>query len=357
MRLLSIAAVFVSGVFAAQSAHADLRVGDLAPEFTMNEWLKGAPETLAAGKGKTIYVLDFWATWCMPCIQGIPHLNELQERYRDKGVVIVGVTGPVRGQQLSQVKQFMAQRGSAISFSIAWDQSNKMWSNYLDGVGANGIPYMMIIDKNSRIAWHGYPSPNMDRVLDELVAGTFDVAKEAKRAENETKIDKLLPKYRPLASSGNWEGAIGVLDEALVIDPTRADILTEAYLLHRRKVGDETKLRNWVTKFLETHGKDADALLAMATMLQSLEAYADRLPDMMLRAAQEGYKASGGNQAAAMRVLAIATYRVGNLDEAIRLQIKAHELANDSQKPGFENLLNYLNKCKSLRDKKVAQSQ
>jgi len=65
--------------------------GKPAPKLELTQWLntKGgkAPDT----KGK-IVVLDFWATWCGPCIASIPKTNKLRKKYADKGVVIIGVT-------------------------------------------------------------------------------------------------------------------------------------------------------------------------------------------------------------------------------------------------------------------------
>ena len=66
-----------------------LAVGDRAPALTVEKWVKGEPVT-GFEKGKT-YVVEFWATWCGPCIASMPHLSALQKEYKDK-VTIIGVT-------------------------------------------------------------------------------------------------------------------------------------------------------------------------------------------------------------------------------------------------------------------------
>ena len=62
----------------------------VAPDLTLAQ-LDGAPLTLSSYRGKVV-LLDFWATWCVPCRQEIPHFVELQERYRDRGLQIIGVS-------------------------------------------------------------------------------------------------------------------------------------------------------------------------------------------------------------------------------------------------------------------------
>jgi thiol-disulfide isomerase/thioredoxin len=60
---------------------------EIAPEFALN----GKPASLADLKGKVVLV-DFWAVWCPPCVEALPHLRELAKEYKDKGLEVVGVT-------------------------------------------------------------------------------------------------------------------------------------------------------------------------------------------------------------------------------------------------------------------------
>ncbi len=54
-------------------------IGDKAPAMSVEEWLKGEPvNTFESGK---VYLVEFWGTWCSPCIANIPHLSEIQKKY------------------------------------------------------------------------------------------------------------------------------------------------------------------------------------------------------------------------------------------------------------------------------------
>src|SRR5690606_10442976 len=69
---------------------ASLKAGDPAPPLKASKWLQG-DEVKRFEPGK-VYVVEFWATWCGPCIAFMPHLAELQARYKDKGVTVIGIT-------------------------------------------------------------------------------------------------------------------------------------------------------------------------------------------------------------------------------------------------------------------------
>src|SRR5688572_27537114 len=66
-----------------------LNVGDKAPKLSIENWVKG-DEVKALGDGK-VYVVEFWATWCPPCVKSIPMLTEIQKDFKKQGVTVIGV--------------------------------------------------------------------------------------------------------------------------------------------------------------------------------------------------------------------------------------------------------------------------
>ena len=84
----AIAALAASGAWAVAAADLGAPAGRLA----VAQWIKGTPVEVAAGSSTNVYVVEFWATWCPPCRMSIPHLTALQDRFRDRGLVIVGIS-------------------------------------------------------------------------------------------------------------------------------------------------------------------------------------------------------------------------------------------------------------------------
>src|SRR5262245_40618322 len=110
--LLSLAAGLIgtARLFAAE-------LGDPATPLDIQEWVKGTPVALAAGRGKTIHLVQFSATWCPPCRASIPHLTELQKKFKDKGVVFIGVSD----EASDVVKKFVEKMGDKMDYTVAID--------------------------------------------------------------------------------------------------------------------------------------------------------------------------------------------------------------------------------------------
>ena len=119
-----------------------------APEFTLPD-LNGKNVSLADFKGK-IVILDFWATWCPPCIQEIPHFIELQEQYKDKGFAMLGISLDQAG--IDVVKSF-AQKYK-INYPILMHDGRV----HIAYGGISYIPTTFVIDPtgNIRKKYTGY---------------------------------------------------------------------------------------------------------------------------------------------------------------------------------------------------------
>ncbi len=154
--------------------------GAKAPAMKYSKWKKGTP-IKSFEPGKT-YVVEFWATWCGPCKTSIPHLTELAHKYEGK-VDFIGYSIWENAREDATIEQqvdtFIAEMGEKMDYNVAMDEGTFMADNWMTAAAQIGIPSSFIIH-DQKVMWVGHPM-SMDKPLEEVVAGTFDL--EASKAD------------------------------------------------------------------------------------------------------------------------------------------------------------------------------
>jgi thiol-disulfide isomerase/thioredoxin len=193
LRVLGAAAAVIAGVLASGCRSGEptslllseeelateptLRIGDAAPALVVREWLRSGPvDRFEAGK---VYVIDFWASWCGPCLAVMPELAELQARYKDAGVVVVAMTAldgmNTRGDA-SEAMRLHGGKGNPVAFAIdGGPEGNATVQSYMHAARESGIPRTFIVDQQGRLAWIGHPE-KAGRVVGALLGGTWDLS-------------------------------------------------------------------------------------------------------------------------------------------------------------------------------------
>lgn len=136
-------------------APAKLKVGDLAPQFTRDDLL-GHPFDLKAQRGK-IVLIDFWASWCPPCIVEIPHLAQLQKQYGGRGFQVVGVSMDDSAGTTNETMRKMP-------FNYPVVLGDAKFGNLYGGV--LGLPLQLLVGADGKILaiWSGeLPSATLDK--------------------------------------------------------------------------------------------------------------------------------------------------------------------------------------------------
>jgi peroxiredoxin len=142
-----------------QPAAAILQKGDKAPAIKLVT-TSGQPVTLANYKGYVL-VMDFFATWCIPCKESIPHMNSLNRKYSKQGLQILGVSVDEGG--VREVKNFIADRKIAYPVAIAGED---LQTEY----GLRSIPTIYVINKKGIVAekFQGY-SDQTGRAMEDAI--------------------------------------------------------------------------------------------------------------------------------------------------------------------------------------------
>ncbi|MER8549419.1 TlpA family protein disulfide reductase [Mesorhizobium sp. M1169] len=181
-----------------------LQIESPAPSIKVEDWLRGEP--LANFQPGKVYIVDFWATWCGPCVAAMPHLMQLQEKYKDSGLEVVGVAAdedaPTAVEARTNLDAWLTEKCSNLNYRIAFDytgEMNKLWREPSFSVG---IPTSFVVDRDGHIAFIGHPT-ELDEVLPNVLNGNWPTSDQAKAADTERIV-----KCEPIACEHAWKKTI-----------------------------------------------------------------------------------------------------------------------------------------------------
>jgi peroxiredoxin len=163
-------------------------VGQPAPQFTTVN-LKEEPIDLAAHVGKDIVMLDFWATWCGPCVQAMPEVVGVAKKFADRGVVFYAVNVQ---EDAETINEFL--KTNELEVPVAMDPDATITQQYR----ADGIPQTVLIGKDGKVqVVHVGFSPNLadelSTQIEELLAGKDLAAATLAEAEAASEDEATVP--------------------------------------------------------------------------------------------------------------------------------------------------------------------
>jgi thiol-disulfide isomerase/thioredoxin len=332
--LTAITCVALGGTSTAFAQRKTLKVGDAAPSTN----LSGVTVVKQFGDPADIdgkpMVVEFWATWCGPCKQSIPHLTKLQKKYGADRLNIIGVTNPDKDQDDAKIERFVKKQGSRMNYWVVSDEG-EMGRDWMKAADQDGIPCAFIVGKQGKIQFIGHP---MDRkfedILGKVVRGRYDHVSMQKAKNYLSEIERA-------RKMNNWDQYYTLSDKVIEIDPL------VFYYLHMDRFDVELMDRDNSDKAYQNaiamsvnRQDDPELLSWMAEHIALSPSIPDdkRNLDVALALVKSARNAGGTKDTAMMVSEAKIRMARGEVDQAVKLQRKASWSAPESRKDEYERL-------------------
>lgn len=232
-----------------------VKVGEQAPELKISSWIKNGPGSLAEGKGKKIYIIEFWSTKNRACLKTMPYLHKLKGQYENLTIISIST------QKVAVLKNFIAQYKN-ISYKIAIDDNKKTYNAYMQGHGK--IPMAFIVNKNGTVVWIGHPLDS-SLPMKRIVTGKFDIKKSAMR-------QKTYKKLQILVSIKKYKEALKTIEKELKSEPDNTQFIAlKTFVLF--KLGKKNKALLFAGKMLTKHPTNMDLFDLKAHILGKMKKY------------------------------------------------------------------------------------
>lgn len=151
-KILPLAVAALAAFLGVSAVFADM-VGQKLPSSPLN-FVDKTPDW----QGKPL-LLEFWATWCPPCRKSIPHLNEIFAKYKDRGLMIIGVTD----EDDATIRKF--RESVPMDYPVATDNDGRL----SDKMGIDGIPTAFLVNRSGEIVWEGHPMQLTDEDFEKIL--------------------------------------------------------------------------------------------------------------------------------------------------------------------------------------------
>ncbi len=237
LRTIFMAAALIGSVAQLGTSADLLTIGSNAPALDIEHWVQngnGKFKPVTKFVNGKVYVVEFWATWCGPCIQSMPHLAKLQTEYADKGVQLISISDedletvekfldrPVRAPKKAQEEEEKEEKDAkpktyrelTSAYCLTTDPDQSSNRDYMEAAAQQGIPTAFVVGKDGKIEWIGHPM-EMDGPLAKVVDGTWDRAAFQAEMKARQEAERMMQEIQELAQAGKFDEAVAKIDGAL----------------------------------------------------------------------------------------------------------------------------------------------
>jgi len=349
----------MSSVCAQQSI--TVRIGDEAPEFKYAKRIKG--DRIKSFNDDKLYVLEFWATWCGPCRQAMPHLTELQKEYKDQiSIIGVGVwerveEGKSYESSYKMVKSFVKNNSKNMGYSVVADNNDQhMGNKWLKAAGEEGIPSTFIV-KNNKILWIGHPS-SLDSILPKMLDGTYDMMAAKRNRENNARNaansmaerQAIMQPITDAVKENNYAKALELIDKAVAEKPELKTILSFTRLDVLLSI-DPAKAIEFVKEWQK------DRLGTPSSVLGAVYLRNDLPKETYIWVAKNFEAAKLPTNAIILHAMAMCYAKGGDYQSAVSWEEKAVESAKQALRDAKDgnNIINVTNETVNEYEKALAE--
>jgi thiol-disulfide isomerase/thioredoxin len=316
-----------------------LSIGDKAPAIDIEHWVKGDKvEKFEDGK---VYVVEFWATWCPPCRESIPHISELQTELKDYGVTFIGISD----EKLSDVTSFLEKpraKGSdetwnqVVAYRLTTDPDKSAHGDYMKASGQGGIPTAFIVGKDQHVEWIGHPM-GIDKPLDSVVKDSWDRVAFKKEYEAQqaaaAEMRKVQQDLFKAMQEEDWDKALSMIEPVLAKNPKELSAgMTKFQILMRK--GDTQAAHTFARELAKNNWDSAMVLNALAWTIVQNDDVTERDAAVALEFADRANTLSEQKDAAILDTLARCHHEKGDLANAVKYQEMAVKNAGDDEMGG-----------------------
>jgi thiol-disulfide isomerase/thioredoxin len=324
-----------------------LTIGDPAPRLQVSKFVKGQP--VSAFKPGRVYVVEFWATWCGPCVQNIPHLTQLQKKFPNVTFIGVDIWEP----DVSKVQPFIRAMKDKMAYRVALDsvparrltpakvltmdqaQTGVMSQTWMKAAESPGIPTAFIIDGKGRIAWIGVGyTMQMEDPLRQILAGTWDMKQAADKRAQDVADDRKIQKLDARLANAQKAGPKAVVDalNAAFIETPDLESRYAAMKLDALLASNSEEALSYSRYLADTlYPKNGYGLniLAWALVDPAKPRRDSRFNALALDAAERAHTLTKGRVGYIEDTLARAYYVNGKMDPAVKAEENALRLSHD----------------------------